>query len=172
MKKLVAMLALGLTLVGSAYAQDAPQREKRESQKGQYGQERKERKNKDAFGRNAERRDKLTLEQRATKRTEKVSQQLDLNSKQKSKLQELNLKQAQQMEAIATQRTNANNVKGANRQEMQSLHANYEKELKSILTKKQYAKYEEDRKQLQAQRRNRSGKEGESNSRTRRPLEN
>ena len=76
------------------------------------------------------------------------------------------------MESMAAQRGNANEVKGAHRPEMQSLQANYEKELKSILNKKQYAKYQEDQKQLQTQRRNRSGKEGDTNSRSRRPMEN
>jgi len=168
MKKLVAMLALGLTIVGTSYAQNVPQRE-RNTQDSRSGQERKERKDKGNFDRNSDRRNKLTPEQHATQRTEMLSQQLDLSSKQKRKLQELNLKQAQQMEALTSRNTNSDKRNNNQRQDMKNLRANWEKEFKSIVSKKQYAKYEEDRKQMQAQRANRSNRQGENNTRFRRP---
>jgi len=169
MKKLVAMFALGLTIVGTSYAQNAPQKDRKETQDSRYGQERKERKDKGDFGRNSERRDKLTAEQRATQRTEMLSQQLDLSSKQQKKLQALNLKQARQMETLASRNNNSDQRNGNQRQEMKSLKASWEKEFKSIVSKKQYAKYQEDRKQMQAQRANRSGRDGENNTRFRKP---
>ena len=165
MKKLVAMFALGLTIVGTSYAQNAPQRDRKETQDSRYGQERKEKKDKGSFGRDDDRRSKLTAEQRATRRTEMLSQRLDLSSKQKKKLQELNLQQARQMESLAGRNNNADQRNGNQRQEMKKLRADWEKEFKGIVSKKQYAKYEEDRKQMQAQRANRSNRQGENNTR-------
>ena len=168
MKKLVAMFALGLTIVGTSYAQNVPQRE-RDTQDSRYGQERKERKDKGDFGRDDDRRNKLTAAQRATQRTEMLSQRLDLSSKQQKKLQELNLKQARQMESLASRNNNSDQRNNNQRQEMQKLRASWEKEFKGIVSKKQYAKYEEDRKQMQAQRANRANRQGENNTRSRRP---
>ncbi|PIQ22686.1 MAG: hypothetical protein COW65_01790 [Cytophagales bacterium CG18_big_fil_WC_8_21_14_2_50_42_9] len=167
MKKLVAMFALGLSIVGTSYAQNAPQRERSETQDSRYGQEHKERNDKDNFGRDDDRQNKLTAEQRAIQRTERLSQQLDLSSKQKKKLQELNLKQARQMESLAS-RNNSGQRNNNQRREMQQLRSSWEKEFKSIVSKKQYAKYEEDRKQMQAQRANRSNRQGENNTHFRR----
>jgi periplasmic protein CpxP/Spy len=169
MKKYVAMIALALAFAGTASAQNAPQRENQDNQENQYGRERGERKQKGEFRRNAERRDNISPEQRATRRTEKLSQQLDLSSKQKKQLQALNLKQAQQMESLRGQNNQPGERNGNRREEMKNLHASYEKELKGILSKKQYAKYQENQKQMQAQRENRSGRDGDNNRRFRRP---
>ena len=169
MKKYIAMIAFGLAIAATATAQTAPEGEKEQKYENRNGRERGERKQKGEFRRNAERRQDITPEQRATRRTEKLSQQLDLSSKQKKQLQALNLKQARQMESLRGQNNQPGTRNENQREEMKRLHASYEKEFKDILTKKQYAKYEEDRKLMQAQRENRSGREGERNGRTRRP---
>ncbi|WP_210486005.1 DUF4890 domain-containing protein [Rufibacter aurantiacus] len=157
MKKVVVMLALGLAIAGTSQAQDNPQRGQRSENRTEQGRGNREAR------RDGDRREKLTPEQHATKRTEMLSQKYDLSSSQKRKLQALNLKHAQQMESFhgqfaqKSQRTERNDQQ---HQQMKNLRADWEKELKDILTKKQYAKYQEDRKQMQANRANRRGKDG------------
>ena len=163
------MLALGLAIAGTASAQNAPQSKNQNNQENRYGKERGEKKPKGKFHRSAGSGIKSTPEQIATRRTEKLSQQLDLSSKQKRQLQALHLNQARQRESLRGQSKQPGARNENQRAEMQRQHASYEKELKDILNKKQYAKYQEERKQMQARRENRSDRNGEDNDRFRRP---
>ncbi|MCC9138984.1 hypothetical protein ACFSKU_08005 [Pontibacter silvestris] len=134
MKKLVMMLAFGLAIAGTSQAQNGSQ--------GGRDNDRKVEQVKN------EKRAKLSPEQRAIQRTEKLTQKLDLNKSQQKKLQALNLKHAKQIESIA--HTRERNEKQS--QQMQKLQASWEKEFKSIVNKKQFANYQEERKQMQANR--------------------
>ncbi|KAA3436962.1 DUF4890 domain-containing protein [Rufibacter hautae] len=156
MKKVVVMLALGLAIAGTSQAQDNPQRGQRAENRTEQGRGNREGR------RDGARKEKLSPEQHATKRTEMLSQKYDLNNSQKKKLQALNLKHAQQLESFRGQyaQKGERTQRKEQHQQLKSLRADWDKELKDILTKKQYAKYQEDRKQMQANRANRRGKDG------------
>ncbi|ALJ00024.1 DUF4890 domain-containing protein [Rufibacter tibetensis] len=169
MKKYLVMMALGLAVAGTSYAQTTPQ------QRGKNPENRSEQRKNDKgeFHRGGEKRAQLSPEERATKRTEMLTQKLDLNSSQKRKLQAINLKHAQQMASFKGQKSQRNQLYGGegndqHRQQMQQLHASWEKEFKDIVSKKQYAQYEEERKQMQANRGNRKGREEGKDTRVRR----
>lgn len=136
MKKVIVMLTLGVLVAGSSFAQDAPQKENKSRTE--------QRKSRD-FG-----RDKKSPEERAQLRTERLSQKLDLNSAQTRKLQALNLKQVNEMQAMRAKYKDADRRNPKQREEMKALHTKWEAELKDILTKKQYAQYEADRKEMRA----------------------
>ncbi|WP_026464247.1 DUF4890 domain-containing protein [Adhaeribacter aquaticus] len=169
MKKFVAMLAFGLAIAGTTFAQDAPQNDKRNKIDNQ-GKARWERNQEGRIqGREHQRREKLSPEEHANRRTDMLSQKLDLNNNQKKKLQALNLKHAQQMESMRGQYSNNDNNRNENKkEEMKRLRADWEKEFKGIVSKKQFQKFEEQRKQMQANHGNRFGREGEKENRFRR----
>ncbi|GGK86352.1 hypothetical protein ACD591_18010 [Rufibacter glacialis] len=162
MKKYFAMMALGLAVAGTSYAQTTPQRGQKSENRTEYG-----RKDRGDFRRGGEKQEKLTPEQWATKRTEVLSKKLDLNSSKTRKLQELNLKHAQQRESLRGQLTQSGDrsQKQQQRQQMQQLQASWDQEFKSIVSSKEYAKYQEERKQMQANRGDRHEKEGGKNGR-------
>jgi len=169
MKKFVAMIALGLAIAGTASAQNAPQSERSDNHDKSYNQNRIGKKGKGEIRKDNTRWQNVSPEQRATQRTERLSQKLDLSNKQKKQLQTLNLKQAQQMAALRNQDHNPGSRNENQGQEMKRLRASWEKDLKGILSKKQYAKYEAERKQMQAQRSNRDGQNNDNTARFRRP---
>ncbi|WP_242929436.1 hypothetical protein [Pontibacter vulgaris] len=147
MKKIIAMLALGALMAGTTYAQTtAPQKERRHrtEQRGKRVQKYKK-----------------SPEEIAAKRTEMLAKKLDLSKRQQKKLQELNLKRAQEMQA---NRGEARDRKSM-RSDRQASKARYEAELKDILNKKQYAQYEAHREEMKvkhAQKRDhRKGERGE-----------
>ncbi|PRY07857.1 hypothetical protein CLV24_12247 [Pontibacter ummariensis] len=133
----MAALALGVLVVGSSYAQHAPQKERKH--RTEHREER---------GRKHD-NDRKTPEERAAQRTERLSQRFDLNKSQQRKLQALNLKYAQEMAAKRQDYRRANE-RGKMRRDMRESHAKWEAELKGILNKKQYARYEADRKERYA----------------------
>ncbi|MBC3539356.1 DUF4890 domain-containing protein [Rufibacter sediminis] len=163
MKKLVAMMALGLAVAGTSYAQTTPQQGRNAENRVEQG-----RRDRGDFRRGDDKRAKVTPEQRATKRTEMLTKKLGLNKSQERKLQELNLKQAQQLESLKGQFAQGKGRNEQGREQMQRLRADWEKEFKSIVNKKQYAQYEADRKQMQANRANRKGKDGARDHQSRR----
>ena len=167
MKKYVAMIALSLAIAGTSQAQNAPQRNN--SSNNRYGQEQRDKNDKSDYQRDDDRQANISPAQRATQRTEMLSQKLDLSSKQQKKLQALNLKQAQQMENLDRQYANSNGRNEQQNREMQRLRNNWEKEFKSIVSKKQYAQYEQERQQMQARRGDQSNNAGNQNTRIRRP---
>ncbi len=105
----------------------------------------------------------MTPEQIAAKRTEMLTKKLDLNKSQERKLQALNLKHAQQMQSLRGEFAKGGNRNEQGREQLQRLRADWEKELKDILNKKQFEKYQTERKQMQAKRAERSGRGGDFN---------
>lgn len=166
MKKLAVMFVLGLSITGTSFAQTTRQPNQKPDRV--FKSERHE---KQDFKRGKNQRPVLSAEERATRHTEMLSQKLDLNKNQKKKLQALNLKQAQQMQALKQQYAQGRDYKNAAaRQERKQIRANWEKEFKRIVNKKQYAQYEAQRKQMQAKRDKHFGKEDRSNLRFRRSM--
>ncbi|TXK45701.1 hypothetical protein FVR03_12190 [Pontibacter qinzhouensis] len=144
MKKLVVMMMLGLAVAATSQAQNGSQRDNRTEQ--------------DHYDRgnsrdNQDRKPNVSPEQMATKRTEVLQQKLDLNKSQTKKLQALNLKHAQQVRALRGQFAKGGEKKPKQVEQMQRLRADWDKEFKKIASKKQYAQYELEKKQMQASRR-------------------
>ena len=137
MKKIIVMLSLGVLIAGTALAQNAPRKE-RNSRIENRDQRRVHQ--------------KKTPAERAAKQTEVLSQKLDLSARQKRKVEALNLKHNQEMEALRSKNNIATRRNKAQREEVRRLRAEREEALKDILNKKQYAKYEADRKELRNRR--------------------
>jgi len=141
MKKTFAVLAFGLFVTGSAMAQQAPQQERKHRTEQHDGNSK---------------RSRLSPEARATRQTEKMSKELGLNKSQTRKLQALNLEKAQQREAMRAQYKSRGERPAKNeRQEIKAAHEKWNAELKDILTKKQYAQYQEQREEMRAQHKQR-----------------
>jgi len=155
MKKYIALIALGLAIAGTSQAQNVSQRNN--NAKNPYSQDRNESKDNNQYQRNDNRKDPISLEQQATQRTEMLSQEYGLNSKQKQQLQALNLKNAHQMESSNNPYNQVGERNKKQQPEMQRTQANWEKEFKSIVSKKQYAKYQADKKSIPAQPGNHRG---------------
>ena len=153
MKKIIAMLAMGMMMAGATYAQDAPKKERkhRTEQRGERMQ--KQRK---------------SPEEMAAKRTEMLTKRYDLNKSQQRKLQALNLKHSQEKHALHANRGEARNKESMGDARKAS-RARYEAELKDILNKKQYAQYEADKAEMRAKheqkREHRKGMRGERQQR-------
>ena len=135
MKKIMAVLSLGILVAGSSYAQTVPQKDQQEKRaRIEHRAERAE-------------RAKKSPEEMAQLKTERMAQKLDLTATQKNQLQALNLRQAEEMKAMreslkgSEDRTKIREVRKAS-------HDKWQAELKSILTEKQYAQYEADRAQM------------------------
>ncbi|GAB3822938.1 hypothetical protein GCM10028895_28710 [Pontibacter rugosus] len=135
------MLSLGVLVAGSAMAQQAPQKEKKHRTEIRDGKDRKQRK---------------SPEERAALRTEKMSKELGLNKSQTKKLEALNLKQAREMEAKHANYKHGDRRDKNQREEMQASREKWNNELKDILSKKQYAQYEEKRQEMRAHRKDRN----------------
>lgn len=143
MKKLIVMLSLGVLVAGSSVAQQAPQKERKNRTEQRDGRrDKKERK---------------SPEERATRRTEKMSKELGLNNSQTKKLQALHLKQAKEKVEIRAQYKHASKHnqeqhrgKEASRGKMKASREKWDAELQDILTKKQYAQYQEQREERRA----------------------
>lgn len=152
MKKLILILSLGVLVAGSSMAQQAPRKEQKnrtEQRDGRNGRERR------------------SPEERAALRTEKMSKELGLSKSQAKKLHALNLKQAKEREEMRAQYKNANKrgksqqrEMQASREEMKASREKWNAELKEILTKKQYAKYQEQHQEMRAQSKERERGEG------------
>lgn len=124
-------------MAGTTYAQTAPQKERkhRTDQRGEYRHKHKK-----------------SPEEMAARRTEVLTRKLDLNKSQQKKLQALNLKHVQERQAMM--QANRGEVRNREnmRSERQASRARYDAELKDILNKKQYAKYEAERNEMKAKR--------------------
>ncbi|MEJ8803538.1 hypothetical protein [Pontibacter sp. H249] len=149
MKKIIAILSLGVLMAGTTYAQEAPKKERklRTEQRGERMH--KQRK---------------SPEEMAAKRTEMLTKRYDLNKSQQKKLEALHLKRAQEKNVLHANRGEARN-KESMRSERKASRARYEAELKEILNKKQYAQYEADKAEMRAKheqkREHRKGQRGE-----------
>ncbi|GAA4426544.1 DUF4890 domain-containing protein [Pontibacter saemangeumensis] len=152
MKKAFVVLALGILVAGSAVAQQAPKKERSHHTEQRDGKDRK---------------GNRTPEERATLRTEKMSQELGLNKSQTRKLQALHLKQMQEREAMRAHHNEGEKRDRNQRREMKASREKWDAELKDILTKKQYAKYQEQRKEMRVQHQERKGHDGHRNRQNR-----
>ncbi len=92
-------------------------------------------------------------EERAKVRTERMTQELDLSKAQAKKVEALYLKETKEREAKRANFKKGDKKDAAGREQMRAermaAHQRHNEELKDILNKKQYAKYEE----MQAQKR-------------------
>ena len=133
------MLALGVMVAGSSFAQNAPQKERkaRTERSADNGTR------KDKF------KEKKSPEERAQLKTDRLSQKLDLNKSQTKKLLSLNLKQEKEMQTLRANRSK-NSDRNQLRSEMKDRHEQWNAALKDILSKKQFAQYEADQKEMRA----------------------
>lgn len=129
-------------------AQQAPQKERKHRTEQRDGKDRK---------------GNRTPEERAARQTEKMSKELGLNKSQTRKLQALHLKQMQQREAMRAQYKEGDKRNKNQRQEMKTSREQWDAELKDILTKKQYAQYQEKREEMRAQHKERRNYDGHRN---------
>ncbi|WP_299758945.1 hypothetical protein [uncultured Pontibacter sp.] len=138
MKKNLLMLALGVLIAGSSVAPAVAQDNNKTRQEARMHKHKGERK---------------SPEERAKARTERITKELDLTKAQAKKVEALHLKEVKEREAKRagfkkSDRKDATARKQM-RSEMMAAHKRHNEEMKDILNKKQYAKYEE----LQAQKR-------------------
>lgn len=131
MKKIAIMFSLGVLMAGTSFAQTqtSPQKNKKAHTEHRGAKQ------------DGVKKARKSPEEMAQMRTDKMSEQLGLNAFQKNQLQALNLKQAQEMQAMRGTKKNAENRSQA-REARKASHARWQAELKSILSAQQYAKYE------------------------------
>ncbi|TPE45167.1 DUF4890 domain-containing protein [Pontibacter mangrovi] len=138
MKKNLLALALGVLVIGSTVAPAVAQDTTKPRQEARMHKHKGERK---------------SPEERAEARTERLTKELDLNKSQAKKVKALHLKEAKEREAKRANFKRGDRKDAANREQMRSemmaAHQRHNEEMKDILNKKQYAKYEE----MQAQKR-------------------
>ncbi|WP_207434401.1 hypothetical protein [Sabulibacter ruber] len=133
MKKMIAMLSMGILIAGSSFAQTTlPQegRKPRFEQRGERSQGQKEKK---------------TPEQFAADRTARLDKQLNLTEAQEKRINNLFLQQSREREQLRANRQPGEKRDGQNKGFKKEAHAKWEAELKQILTKEQYAKLEVNR---------------------------
>ncbi|AMM49949.1 hypothetical protein TH61_00445 [Rufibacter sp. DG15C] len=135
MKKLILMLSMGVLFAGTSFAQDAPQKVRKERSEQRVRKDGQE-------------RVRISPEERAAKRTQMMTKKYDLNKSQQAKLQALFLKQSNEMAAQRSNRLEATQKDPAQRQARKAKQEQYNAEIKRILTKKQYAQFEADRKEM------------------------
>ncbi|PIQ22165.1 MAG: hypothetical protein COW65_04720 [Cytophagales bacterium CG18_big_fil_WC_8_21_14_2_50_42_9] len=164
MKKYLAMIAFGLMITGTSQAQNASPRNN--SSNNRYSQEQSERKDKDNYQPGDSGLNQNSPEQQANQRTEMLSHQLGLSSKQKKQVQALNLKYARQMESAEKQYSKNKDYDKKQQQAVSRIQASWNKEFKSILTHKQYAKYASDIKEKQPSYGGQSDKTDNNNNRS------
>ncbi|WP_192820138.1 DUF4890 domain-containing protein [Rufibacter sp. LB8] len=131
MKKLAAMIALGVMVAGTSFAQTAPKKD-RQHRTERAGQVKGDRQMKSPA-------------ERAAKRTEMLTKKYNLSADQQAKLQALYLRQQSERPMTRGQRGQGEQISQAQRQAMKAKHDQYNQELRSILTPQQYAQYEADR---------------------------
>lgn len=137
------MLALSVLVAGSSVAPAVAQGGSKSRQEVKAHKERGERR---------------SPEERAAARTERMTKELGLNKAQARKVEALYLKQAKDKDAMRS-RFKKGDRNADFRKEMMASHKRHNEELKSILDKKQYAKYEEQREQMKAKHQERGGKD-------------
>lgn len=122
MKKVIVALSLVLGVVGISVAQSTPS--------GRPSMEHK---------RGTGEHQKLSAEERATKQTDRMKEELNLSDKQYEDLLSLNTKQAKQAEE---NRKEMEAKMEAKKEEMKSERKAYDEQIGKILTKEQLATYE------------------------------
>ncbi|MDR0230746.1 MAG: DUF4890 domain-containing protein [Dysgonamonadaceae bacterium] len=89
---------------------------------------------------NPNRKSRMTAEERAAKRTEMMTKQLDLTEDQQAKIKEINLKHFQERPNHQRQ---VREERRQNRENMRSQMTARDAELKEVLTPEQYEKWQE-----------------------------
>lgn len=152
MKKIFTILTFGLLMAGVANAQEEPasgrkpRHEHREDWKGD--------------------RERRSPEEIASRQTEVLDKKLGMSNKQRRKVEEISLKRAQETEVLRSRFAGSQQPQGRGRraglhQQMRAINERWEKELKAILTKKQYAQYQDSRQQMRSRRFAGEGPRGE-----------
>jgi periplasmic protein CpxP/Spy len=140
MKKLIAVLSLGMLVAGSAYAQTTTTQKDQKARSEQRA----------AKGDRAQK----SPEDMAKMRTEKLAQKLDMNASQKNQLQALNMRHAEEMKAMRESYKTTGEKTAEDKAKMkeakQASHDKRQAELKGILTPQQFAKYEAEKSEMKA----------------------
>lgn len=90
----------------------------------------------------------------AKRQTEELTKTLDLNKDQQKKVLDINLKQAEKMQAMRDEMRNGGGDREGMRDKMMKLREEQNKEMKKVLTDDQYKKYEkylEERRNMRGQ---------------------
>ncbi|MCA8831356.1 hypothetical protein [Hymenobacter pini] len=146
MKKHLLSLALLLGLIASAS-------ETSFAAAASFGQEQRQDDHRDKDGRRG-RQNQRQDGQRRQQRLDQMAKDLDLSSKQKSKVEKIFLEQQQQMQAL---RSRSGQDRSQQRDEFKRIHEGTDKKLKDVLSKKQYAQLEAKRQERMRQFQNRQG---------------
>lgn len=109
-------------------------------------------------GRRGQFRRNIEPEKMAERQTERMTEQLDLSASQQEEVYALNLKYAEKQKAILAQREDMDRMAMMNK--VQMLTYKKDKELKKLLTKKQFKKYKKIRAKQMEERRQRFGGQG------------
>ena len=156
MKKLALALVFGALSMGAVSAQTTGKTkvksEKKETKIKQEGAV----KGKE----NGERKEAKTPEERAEKQTQHMTKNLGLTPDQATRIKELNLHRAQQMQAIKAKYAEQKKGRGT---EMKDIMTNWESQLKSVLSAEQYTKFQamqEERKAKMKERKEHHGDHG------------
>ncbi|MCX2741398.1 hypothetical protein [Pontibacter anaerobius] len=132
MKKNLLALALGVLVMGSAVAPAVAQDTTKPRQEARMQKHKGERK---------------SPEERAQAKTERMDKELDLSKSQAKKVKALYLKEAKEHKEKRAHFKKGDKKDAAAREqmraEMMAAHQRHNEEMKDILNKKQYAKYEE-----------------------------
>ncbi|WP_205504578.1 hypothetical protein [Rufibacter psychrotolerans] len=150
MKKILAMLSLGVLVAGTSFAQTvAPQPEGRKHRlENRHQKPRAD-------------RERKTPEQWAAARTARLDKQLDLSKAQEKKITALFLEQSKEREQLRANRQPGERKDPQLKASRKEAHAKWEAELQKILTKKQYATLEASRKEKRSQQETRGQRKGQ-----------
>lgn len=97
-----------------------------------------------------EQRPRMTTEERAKARTQRMTQDLGLSAEQLARVEALNLKHVKEGEVLSA---SDDKERAARRAEMNDRKAAYEKELKTVLTPEQFSKWEAKKDEMKAKHR-------------------
>jgi protein CpxP len=162
MKKLALALVFGALSVGAVSAQTTSATKVKTNHK-----ETKIKKDGAAKGQEKHgEKEAKTPEERAEKQTQNMTKKLALTDDQVSRIKELNLQRAQQMQAIKTKYAAEKKGRG---EEMKVIMTNWESQVKSVLNTDQYAKLkamQEERKAKMKEHRGNHGEKGKSAAKT------
>lgn len=86
----------------------------------------------------AQEKDKKTPQERAKMRTEHMAKELGLSPEQQAKVEAINLKYADQVEAVRSEREAERTAK---REAAKAMHDAHDAEMKAVLTAEQYTKW-------------------------------
>jgi protein CpxP len=86
----------------------------------------------------AQEKDRKTPQERAKLRTEHMTKELELSPEQQAKVEAINLKYADRVEAVRAEREAERTAK---REAAEAMHAAHDAEMKAVLTADQYTKW-------------------------------